>query len=437
MNAARLLSVSLLALLSGAAGSRAQAPAPRQPRPATTQKLRNPLNDLLDEAQRAIDRQDFAAALPPLQQVVAQQPEFAYGHFQLAYVFTALQRWDDARAAYQRALALDPKLAEAHLNLGLLLLDRDPAAAVAPLRKAVELLPAQSRPRFLLGLALERTGDLPAAVEALQGAAKLDPRDFETHLALASVLLRADQFAPAEANFREALALQPDSAPARLGLAHALDAQRKPEAVEAYRSYLQLQPADREARAQVLRFLFEQKEYDAALAELDRMDAAQPPDVLLLRLRADIRIAQSRWDEAVATLQRAIALAPEQRDLRAGLGRVYLQKRDFPAAERELLAVLRADPGDSAAWKDLSSAYYLQGNCPAALAALDELARRQALNSGAWFVRATCYDKLRKTPEAIEAYQKFLSLDNGQNSNQDWQAQQRIAVLRHMLEKKR
>ena len=44
---------------------------------------------------------------------------------------------------------------------------------------------------------------------------------------------------------------------------------------------------------------------------------------------------------------------------------------------------------------------------------------------------------VRKMPQAIEAYQKFLSLDNGQNSNQDWQAQQRIAVLRHMLESKR
>ncbi|MBZ5540430.1 MAG: tetratricopeptide repeat protein [Acidobacteriia bacterium] len=437
MNAARLLRVSLLALLSGAASAHAQTPAPRKPRPAATQKLRNPLNDLLDEAQRAIERQDFPAALAPLQNVVAQQPDFAYGHFQLAYVFTALQRWDDARAEYQRAAALDPKLAEAHLNLGLLLLDRDPAAAVVPLRKAVELLPAQSRPRFLLGLALERTNDLSGAREALEGAAKLDPRDFETHLALARVLLRANQFAPAEANFREALALQPDSAPARLGLAQALDAQQKPEAVEAYRGYLQLQPADRAARARVLRFLFEQKEYDAALAELDRMDAAQPPDVLLLRLRADILIAQSRWDDAIATLQRAIALAPEQRDLRAGLGRLYLQKRDFPSAERELLAVLRADASDLTAWKDLSSAYYLQGDCPAALTALDELARRQDLNSGAWFVRATCYDKLRKMPQAIEAYQKFLSLDKGQNSNQDWQAQQRIAVLRHMLENKR
>ena len=54
-------------------------------------------------------------------------------------------------------------MAEAQLNLGILLLEKDPAAAVAPLRKAVDLLPAQSRPRFLLGLAAKRLGDFAGA----------------------------------------------------------------------------------------------------------------------------------------------------------------------------------------------------------------------------------------------------------------------------------
>ena len=436
MSASRLLTVLFLALFPAALGAHAQTPAPRKPRPSSAQRLGNPAGDLLDEAQRAVDRQDFEAALVPLQKLVAEQPESAYAHFQLGYVFTALQRWDEARAEYLRALELDPQLAEAHLNLGLLFLDGDPPAAVAPLRKAVELLPAQSRPRLLLGLALERTEDLPGALDALQGAEGLDPRDFETHLALARVLLRSNQFAPAEAKFREALALQPDSAPARLGLAHSLDAQHKPESAAAYRSYLELQSADRAARGRLARLLFEQKQYDAALAELDRLDAAQAPDLPLVLLRADIQIAQSRWDDSLVTLQHAISLAPAQGDLRGGLGRIYLQKRDFPAAERELRAALQLDPNDLAAWKDLSSAYYLAGDCPGALAALEEVARREALNAGAWFVRAACYDKLRRMPEAIEAYQKFLDADKGQNSNQDWQAQQRIAVLRR-LEKKR
>src|SRR5215470_7887267 len=44
-----------------------------------TQKLANPLNDLLEEAQRDIDRKQFEAALTPLQKVLAEEPDFAYG----------------------------------------------------------------------------------------------------------------------------------------------------------------------------------------------------------------------------------------------------------------------------------------------------------------------------------------------------------------------
>ena len=36
------------------------------------QKLANPLNDLLDEAQHAIDKNDFEAAISPLQKFLAE-----------------------------------------------------------------------------------------------------------------------------------------------------------------------------------------------------------------------------------------------------------------------------------------------------------------------------------------------------------------------------
>src|SRR5215469_17267887 len=39
-----------------------------------TQKLTNPLNDLLDEAQRYIDQKQFDAAIAPLQKVIAEEP---------------------------------------------------------------------------------------------------------------------------------------------------------------------------------------------------------------------------------------------------------------------------------------------------------------------------------------------------------------------------
>src|SRR5260370_1892385 len=141
-----------------------------------SQKVANPLNDLLDEAQRDIDSKNFEAAIVPLQKVIAEQPEFAYAHFQLAYVYTALKKSDEANAEYARTIAIDPKMSEAYLNLGMLLLDKqEDAAAVAPLRKAVELLPAQSRPRYLLSVAHDRSGDRAGASETFKVLLQLDP----------------------------------------------------------------------------------------------------------------------------------------------------------------------------------------------------------------------------------------------------------------------
>jgi Flp pilus assembly protein TadD len=409
------------------------------PRPAQsrTQKLRNPLNDLLDEAQRDIDKNDFEAAILPLQKFLAEQPDIAYAHFQLAYAYTALKRVDDAQSEYERATALDPKMSEAYLNLGILLSQKDPAAAAAALRKAVDLLPSQSRPRFLLGYALERSGDTPGAAASFEAALHLDPRDLETTVHLGNIYLGLKRYSEAEAKFRGALEIQPNSPHALLGLAQSLDAQKKPEAADAYANYLAVQKNDAPARARLVHFLVDQQQYDSALAELDRADAGQPPSLDSLRLRADIQIAQKKWDDSIVTLQRAVALAPNDAQLHGGLGRIYLQKRDFVPAEKELKSALQIDKDNLAYWKDLSSTYYLAGNYPAALSTLDVIAKVETPGPGTWFIRALCYDKLNQPKPALEAYQKFLDLDQNKNPDQVWQAQQRSKVLRRMLDQKR
>src|SRR3981081_1771981 len=57
------------------------------PLPSQKQKLSNPLNDLLDEAQRAIDKNDFEAAIPLLRKFLTEKPDVAYAHFQMAYAY--------------------------------------------------------------------------------------------------------------------------------------------------------------------------------------------------------------------------------------------------------------------------------------------------------------------------------------------------------------
>ena len=402
------------------------------------QKVANPLNDLLDEAQRNIDANNFEAAIAPLQKFIAEKPDLAFAHFQLGYAYTALTRSEDARAEYERAIALDPKMSEAYLNLGILLLDRQEyAAAVTPLSKAVELLPAQSRPRSLLAIAQDRSGDKEGAARSFEGVLHLEPNDLTANQYLGDLDLRTGKFAKAEARFHHALQIQPDAPEPLQGLAQSLEAQNKPEASDAYRKYLAVRPEDSGTRDHLIHLLLYDQKYDAALAELDRVDGGKPPSLNSLRMRADIQIAQNKLGDAIVTLQQAVALAPRDAQLIGGLGRIYLQKRDFAAAEKELKGALQLDPNNLLYWKDLSSTYYLAGNCPATLATLDVIAKAEPPTSGAWFIRALCYDKLRQFKPALEAYDKFLTLEQGKTSDQIWQAQQRSKVLKHILEGKR
>ena len=171
-----------------------QAPAASK---GTKQTVANPLNDLLDEARKAIDAQNYRAAIEPLEKVLAEKDDFAYAHFELGYAYTGLGKTKEARPQYERALELDPKMAEAALNLGILLLNEEPAAAVRPLEHAVELLPTESRPRVLLGLAYEKSGNAERAASAYQAALALDPKDGETGMRLAQLYFRENR--PAEA----------------------------------------------------------------------------------------------------------------------------------------------------------------------------------------------------------------------------------------------
>lgn len=428
-----LLLTALGVSLSTARFAQAQQIAPPK---TSAHKIRNPLNDLLDEAQAALDKNDYNAAIPPLQKFIAEKPDVAFARFQLGYTYTALKRTDEARTEYEKCVALDPKMAEAQLNLGILLLDQNAAAAVEPLGKAVDLLPSQSRPRFLLGLAQERSGDLKGAAESFEGASRLDPKNDEALLELGRIYIKNNRPADAEGKFGAVLELRPKSPEALQGLAVSLDQQKRPSAAQAYRDYLAVQPQDAAARGRLVQLLVEQQQFDEALSELDKGGRAQSPSVEDLKLKADIEIRQMKLDAAIVTLKQAIALAPNDPQLHGGLGRTYLQTRDFQDAEKELKTALNLDRNNLTYWKDLSSTYYLAGNCQGALATLDVIAKAETPAAGPWFIRALCYDKLNQTEPALDAYRKFLELDGNKNPDQVWQATQRIHVLEKAQKKK-
>ena len=78
-----------------------------------------------------------------------------------------LHQWKEAAAAYRRALQADPRLPEAHFDLGVALQSQgDYAGAIAAYQAAVQLRPESADTFNNLGNCHQRLGDLPQAEAA-------------------------------------------------------------------------------------------------------------------------------------------------------------------------------------------------------------------------------------------------------------------------------
>ncbi len=433
-----LMRIGLVIAFFALGSLHAQHPA-RPPGSSAQNQTSSGADSRLSEAQQALEKQDFARAASLLASYVRDHPNDADMHFQLGYAYSSLNRPSDALVEYRRAGELNPSFAAAQLNVGLTLLDMtDYAGAAKSFERAADLLPDQARPRFLAGEALARGNDLPGAIAQYELAAALDAKSYDTYFRWGVALLRQGKPADADQRLRQAIALRPESAPAHLALANSLLDQKKPDAAIAELSgYLRINPGDADARTELASALSAAGKPAEALAELDRADGSAGPLLDRARLRASILISQQQWDAAAQVLAAAVRSAPQDALLRAELGRILLQKRDFANAARELRRSLEIDGTQIVVMRDLATTLYLAGNYAGALELYDRIALREPPTAFVFFLRATCYDNLQRKAEAIQAYQKFMELDEGKTQKEEFQARERVKVLLKELGRKK
>ena len=116
-----------------------------------------------------------------LARFVEKQPGHALGHF-----YYAMSLWKsvagalpstDVEAHLKKAAALDPRMAKAHFQLGVLYSDqhRDPEA-IAALERAIRLEPTLAQAHYRLAQAYRRTGRADLAEKALAEFQRLQPQ---------------------------------------------------------------------------------------------------------------------------------------------------------------------------------------------------------------------------------------------------------------------
>jgi tetratricopeptide (TPR) repeat protein len=127
---------------------------------------------------------------------------------------------------------------------------------------------------------------------------------------------------------------------------------------------------------------------------------------------------------------------PDSFELRMAYGRLLRDLRRFPAAAAEFQAAARIEPQSKEAWSELAGVLVLAENHPPALAALGKLEALDPNNAGLYFLRAIILDKSKQYEPALASYEKFLALSHGAHPDEEFQARQRLKVIRKELNRR-
>ncbi len=179
-------------------------------------------------ANRAANIPEFVN-IPPDQAMVIDTPAAEYArHTDTAVEAMKARRYDDAVAAWRKALDLAADDARTHNGLGVALMETgQPAEAIVHYRKALALNPSYPEAHNNLGEALSGQGAVKEAVGAFERALVLDPDYTVARSNLAMLLVRTQRTDAALVHLKKLARDQPESADARRNLGHALADQRR------------------------------------------------------------------------------------------------------------------------------------------------------------------------------------------------------------------
>ncbi len=254
--------------------------------------------------QRALDLLGNATRYDPLN---------AAAHNETGNVLFRLDRFDEAIAAYRRAVGISANSAEFHTNLGgaLCSLKRFDEA-LASFDAALGLDSKTAGGHFNRGLALYELGRYRAAVEAFDRAIAIDPAHARAHNYKGHALHGLCLNHEALQSYDRAIAQRADYADAHNGRGTALLAlEEYPDALLSFDAAIALQPAYADAhnnRGNALRHL---GRHEAALSSYERALSIQPGYAGVSYNRGHLLAEMGRHAEAVADLERALTLNPD------------------------------------------------------------------------------------------------------------------------------
>ncbi len=255
-----------------------------------------------------VPQANITQAIEQFQAILKVQPDDTYSELWLARLYRFENHHSDAEKILRQVLQQDSDNGAALEQLSQLLVDEGKS------QEAIDLL-----------------------TQASQDSPSPDIYDL-----LGSAYSQAKDYPKAEAAYRKAVALDPDDAGHRHGLAEALmERDKYADALEQYKKLVELEPGTSENHLRLAQLYRRLGQFDKAQSSLDRAKQLAPGSLEILFNEALLDEDQGHYDDAVKLLTDAIAGIKSQGAggnsnalaiLYEQLGRAYRGARNYAAA---------------------------------------------------------------------------------------------------------
>lgn len=389
--------------------------------------------DVSQQGMKALDQQRYSDAVDDFKKAIEADPKDYTAHFNLALAYSLQGRNEEAIPEYKAVLGLRPGLYQAELNLGISLMRaKRPAEAIPYLQASAAEKPMEYKPRYYLAAALLDSGDFAKAETGFADALAIDPKAADAELGLAHALAQENRIEAAAPHFQKASELNPSYRDNLLELGSLYESANRP--AEALAIYGQFPNNPGAQERQGLLLLKSGKPADAI--EHLRIAVSQSPTEANRAALVTAYIKNKEPEKALPIVEQLLSANPDDFELRMLHGRILRDERKFPLAAQDFYRATQLKPDAAEAWSELAGVAVLAEDYTVALGALDRLAALHAEKPGHVYYRAIVLDKTKQLKPALENYQRFLTMSNGQFPDEEFIARQRVRILEREITKR-
>ena len=305
----------------------------------------------------ALDRMaDYPAEKEALDKAIALDPKLAVAQNQIGLLALKAGRANEAEGYFKTAISLDPQYAEAQNNLGVLYGQMNKENEAEQLfKQATENNPQYGQAFANLGIIQASQSRYPEALQTLQRATELDPKNPGTLSAYGMVLVRLNRGPEALPSFRKVVELDPKAPGAHLNLGIALADQFDLNgALAEFTEAVKLAPEISIARYNKGRVLLDLQRNAEAKPELEAATRLDPNAADAWYLLGLIARQAADTDAAINDFQKALAVRSDNPEALFMLGQEMQRKGDTAGAIANWRKAIALRPQYSEAYYSLS-----------------------------------------------------------------------------------